>query len=289
MGEPDLKLNEALTEAVRRWARPTTPGELEARGVARVHAISLARVGALIEKAVNRTLIRRTVDGLPDDALALSASAREEFLRLARGDEAADASRMAERATSTLTRLRTELQRRRAELATEVRAPEPLDQGREGEALERVRALFVRYSSDCEVPIALERQVLAVVREAFASAKEREHESRQREHRREIELLERRMTKLQALLAETESELQRSRNGSQADEGVASIYDRVQGLSSLDAARERKGALMSAIFAANLELREARASAPGSVAGSPATKAPSSSSPSRSSRRSAHE
>ena len=287
MVEPEASLNEELTEAVLRWARPTTPGELEARGVARVHAISLSRVGALLEKAVNRTLIRRTVDGLPDDALALSSSAREEFLRLARGVEAQESTRIAQRASSTLARLRTELTKRRAALASEALAPHTLhDLGQTAEVEERIRALFVRFSSDCEVPIALERQVLSVVRQAFDGLQQRERESRQRESRRELDLLERRISKLHALLAESESELQRARDGASVDAGVASIYDRVQGLAGEEGARERKGALMSAIFAANLELRQATSTARRSAAGSQAATAPGSSSPSRSSHRS---
>jgi hypothetical protein len=285
MAEPQTSLNEELTEAVLRWARPTTPSELQARGVSRVHAISLSRVGALLEKAVNRTLIRRTVDGLPDDALALSSSAREEFLRLARGVEPRESTRIAERASSTLERLRTELTNRRAALASEALAPHTAhDLGQTVEVEERIRALFVRFSSDCEVPIALERQVLSVVRQAFDGLQQREREARQRESRRELDLLERRITKLQALLAESETELQRARDGASVDAGVASIYDRVQGLSGVDVARERKGALMSAIFAANLELRQATATARRSAVGSPAARAPGNSSPSRSSR-----
>jgi len=287
MGDLDPSLNEELTAAVRRWARPTTPSELEARGVARVHAISLSRVGALLEKAVNRTLIRRTVDGLPDDALSLSSSAREEFLRLARGVEGPESKRMAERASSTLDRLRTELTKRRAALASEALTPHTLhDRSQSVEVDERIRALFVRYSSDCEVPIALERQVLSVVREAFDGLQQRERDVRHRENRRELDQLERRISKLQALLAETETELKRTRDGASADAGVASIYDRVQGLADEDVALERKGALMSAIFAANLELRHARATARRPAVGSPAATAPNNSSQSRSSRRS---
>ena len=115
----DPRLNEELTAVLRRWGRESTPAELEARGVRRVRSVSLRNVAGLLEKAVNRTLIRRTLDGATDDALTLSSSAREEFLRLARGEGANDreSARMASRATSTLDRLRRELVERRAALA----------------------------------------------------------------------------------------------------------------------------------------------------------------------------
>jgi hypothetical protein len=181
--------------------------------------------------------------------------------------------------------LRGELASRRAALAFEANQPHAVQgRGPSLEVEEQIRGLFVRFSSDCEVPIALERQVLSAVRDAYEGLQQRERETRQRESRRELDLLERRITKLQALLSESASELQRARDDAQADVGVASIYDRVQGLAGADGQHERKGALMSAIFAANLELHST-SSARRSGVGSPAVTAPSSSSRSRSSLR----
>lgn len=255
-GQVDLKLNAELTDAVRRWGRPTTPGELAARGVVRVHSVSLSRVASLLEKAVNRTLIRRTLDGLPDDALSLSSSAREEFVRLARGADPNDATRIAARASSTLERLRTELRQRRAALAVEAAVPHTVhDLRQSGAALERVRTLFAQFGGTREVPVELERQVLDVVREAFDDLLARERAARRREHRREIDLLERRIGKLQVLLTDSEAELERVRDWSARDVGLASVYERVQGLTHGDPMRDRKRALMAAIFAANVDLR----------------------------------
>jgi hypothetical protein len=44
---------------------------------------------------------------------------------------------------------------------------------------------------------------------------------------------------------------------------MASVYDREQGHATGDPQRERKGALMAALFAANLELNARRQGAPG--------------------------
>ncbi len=277
----DPSLQVELTRAVRRWARPTTPEELAARGVERVHSVSLSRVAALLEKAVNRTLIRRTLEGAPEDALSLSSAAREEFVRLARGQSSSDTTWVQERATGALARLRVELARRREALARDAKVNHTVHDLREAAAVEeRLRALFARHAAAQPIPVALEREVLAVVAAAFDEVQGRARDARQREHRRELDLLERRVAKLQALLAESEAELARARTPGEA--GLASVYDRVQGLASADPQRERKGALMAALFAANLELNARR-----SEADFPAATAPSSSSPSRSSSRNA--
>jgi len=269
----DPSLQVELTRAVRRWARPTTPGELAARGVERVHAVSLSRVAALLEKAVNRTLIRRTLEGAPDDALSLSSAAREEFVRLARGGPGTDEGDVRERASGALARLRGELTRRRAALAREAQVSHTVHDLREAAAIdERLRAVFARHAANGPVPLALEREVLAVVGAALDEVQARARDARQREHRRELELMERRMAKLQALLAESESELARTRALGAGDVGMASVYDRVQGLAPGDPQRERKGALMAALFAANLELSSRR---PGGPAAASAPRAPS--------------
>jgi len=259
----DPRLNEELTRAVRRWARPTTPDELSARGVRRVHALRLSHVASLLEKAVNRTLIRRTLEGATDDTLSLSTAAREEFVRLAWGAErdgegaaAREVDGIKQRATSTLERLREELGRRRVALARDAKVHHTLHDLREADAaVERVRELFARFGGDRDVPRALEHEVLSVVRKAFDDVAARERIARQRDHRREIGQLERRITKLQTLLAETEAELARTRAAKGVEHGIASLYDSVQGLAFDDPLLERKSVLMGAIFEANLALR----------------------------------
>ena len=76
------------------------------------------------------------------------------------------------------------------------------------------------------------------------------------EHQRQIETLERRITKLSDSLGMTEAELQRALTQKTVDPGVASIYKTVQGLSSNDVQVQLKKALMSKIFEAIVELRK---------------------------------
>jgi diguanylate cyclase (GGDEF)-like protein len=78
-----------------------------------------------------------------------------------------------------------------------------------------------------------------------------------REHRQEVENLERRITKLTAMLERTESDLRRMAEMKVGDDGVASIYKNVQGLSQEESALELKRDLMQKIFEANMELKQA--------------------------------
>lgn len=74
-------------------------------------------------------------------------------------------------------------------------------------------------------------------------------------YQREIDILRRRVAKLSATLGLNEEELARLRGVGISDDGVASIYRDVQGLSEEDAQAEVKKALMRGIFEANLDLR----------------------------------
>ena len=116
------RANEALTDAVRRLARPTTPDELKRRGVSSVRSLSLSRVAALIDKAVNRTMIARTLGEADDDVQEFSVHARQEFLAMLRGDEEGElaSERQVEaQARGALDKLETELAERRAAVEAE--------------------------------------------------------------------------------------------------------------------------------------------------------------------------
>jgi len=77
------------------------------------------------------------------------------------------------------------------------------------------------------------------------------------EYRRQIDNLERRIEKLNHMLAKTEEDLARMAHMRSLDPGVASIYREVQGLSPEDEARALKKELMLKIFEANMELKQA--------------------------------
>jgi diguanylate cyclase (GGDEF)-like protein len=85
-----------------------------------------------------------------------------------------------------------------------------------------------------------------------------EFEEKEVAYQREIELLRRRVDKLSQSIGLSEQEIGRLRQSKDVDDGVASVYREVQGLSLDDARAELKKHLMSSIFEANLDLRQGR-------------------------------
>jgi diguanylate cyclase (GGDEF)-like protein len=74
-------------------------------------------------------------------------------------------------------------------------------------------------------------------------------------YKKQVELLQRRLSKLTESLGLTERELARVRRMKAVDSGVESVYRDVQGVTGDDEHAELKKDLMSKIFAANLDLR----------------------------------
>ncbi|MGD2018528.1 MAG: hypothetical protein PVJ89_10460, partial [Planctomycetota bacterium] len=249
-------LDNTLTATIRRWARPTTPQELEARGVKRLRSVSMSRIAALIEKAINRELIARTLEGDSDDALSLSSDARAGFLELARSEMSGRVDAESESsAFANLDRLRAELDARRAELEERERRRGGVDPGdAEAAVLERrLREVFASRPGGRD--LELEREVIGAVHEEVDRMRARAREVRLAEERRETRQLERRIAKLSGLLEQTEEELRRTRARRAQDPGVASMFDEVQGLDGGDDRFEQKLGLMKSIFEANLELQ----------------------------------
>lgn len=265
-------LGEELTEVVRRWARPTTPEELQARGVRSVRSISMDRVAGLIEKAVNRTLLSRTLGGKVEDHETFSEAAREEFVRLVRGKKEAPRT-LTERkpekkpglslddspAESALGRLKHDLRSRRLELQEQQSALSKGAglEGSEDHQLEmRLRQIFVAWGGQADELDPLASEVIQASVSELRNERRRSQQKLIDQHRAEMDVLERRLTKLSSELERTEAELARvAAAGLVSDDGLPSIYSEVQGLSGLEEDHERKGALMSAIFEANMELQ----------------------------------
>ena len=96
-----------------------------------------------------------------------------------------------------------------------------------------------------------DREVLALAVEKMEAA----HQQMREEHAHQVELLQRRLSKVTDSLAETEGMMRRGFAGASIDAGVASIYRTVQGLTDVENDLELKKEMMSKIFEANLELR----------------------------------
>jgi diguanylate cyclase (GGDEF)-like protein len=121
---------------------------------------------------------------------------------------------------------------------------------------DKIRELLGGESIDEALLARIEQQVItSVVREMRAQLDSAMADSNS-EHRRQIELLERRISKLTDSLGVTEDELARVLRLKGIDAGVASIYRSVQGLSPDAVQAELKRELMSKIFQANVDLRK---------------------------------
>ena len=250
---------DALSRTLRRWATPKSVGELAARGVKTVRSIPASRLGALIEKAVSRALIERTLEGGSEE---LSAIARRQFLLLAKETSREGLSRASEedaelrgRATSTLDRLKLELAERRRGLEDGKPQLEvgDTDASEDARLIESVRELFGLHGDAGSPRLCGETVELLVgeVRRARGEARR----ARLDEHQREVQKLERRIAKLSVLLGETEDALRKARLAGGVETGIGSIHDGVQGLGADDSQLEQKRAAMRSIFEANLALR----------------------------------
>jgi len=250
------KLNAALAQEVRRWARSTTPDELRKRGINRVRSIKLADMAELIEKAVNRTLMARTIGELDDDLDGFSGEARSEFLRLVSDDREKRTGGLEEKAEGELERLKSELARRRR--ALERQEQELGSDSRTAKVEAQIRRLFANWGGGVGDNSQLEQQIIDLALKEMGQEHRQVQVVRLQQHREEIDRLERRIGKLSGLLGQTEEELARMVDGGMVlDQGVASIYRNVQGLKAGDGAYVKKADLMREIFEANVAFRSA--------------------------------
>lgn len=256
-------VTDPMTRTILRWAQATTPAELAERGVKSLRTVPMSKVAALVEKAVNRALIERTLGRSEgqDGALALSASATGHFVALARaarkgGGAAEPGDELRTEATSVLERLRRELDDRRRKLALDEdgESEGPSDDDAADHALVgKIKELFAEHLGGDDR--ALETDVLDVVLTEMRSVRARARRAERAIHERELAVLERRIEKLSALLGETEDELRRLHRAQAGDAGVASVHTEVQGISPADGQRAEKAELMRTLFEANMAMR----------------------------------
>lgn len=251
----DVQIDNALTDVVRRWAKETTPEEMQARGVRKVRSVSLSKVSGLIEKAINRALIERTLGSVGDDQEAFSSAAREEFVRLIQGGKPQSAP---PEAGSALDRLKSQLRNQRQDLAENQQLLSHKN-GVKGPADEDLQTdlkkVFSSWGGDGERLSPLEQEIVKVAVGALRQERRRGQQAELDRQQKETDLLERRVAKLNKELQNTEAELARVIATKDVDNGVGSMYGEVQGLGAADTQFERKSELMTALFAANIELR----------------------------------
>jgi diguanylate cyclase (GGDEF)-like protein len=121
---------------------------------------------------------------------------------------------------------------------------------------DKIRELFGLTDQDRDLLLQIEQQVMAEALREMKNELISKVSSDEGEYQRQIDLLERRVSKLTNSLGMTEAELQRVLRSKNLDAGVSSIYKSVQGLSGDEVQGELKKALMEKIFEANVELRK---------------------------------
>lgn len=253
-------VNPAFEQALDEVGKRTTPDELLRRGVQRVLSVGKSDVARLIEKAVNRTLMERTIGGLSDDEKRyVIDAAREAFDGNVQDMHELEVSkRTVERDKEEI---RAELERLKKELAPKPGFEEAREKEAAGEELRRLRLriqarllpIFDRLPKGPGVPTlretAIDLLALFVQERDAALARERE------EMGGSVVQLERRIAKLMHSLEVTEEVLNRVSAAKDLDFGIESIYRSVQGLNPQDAHNERKLEMMRNIFEANLLLQ----------------------------------
>ncbi len=251
----EANFDNALTDVVRRWAKETSPEEMHARGVRKVRSVSLSRVAGLIEKAINRALIERTLGTVGDDHAAFSSAAREEFVRLIQGGKPKSSP---PEAGSALDQLKSRLKGQRQNLAEnqQLLSHKHGVKGPSDEELQvQLKKVFTSWGGAEERLSPLEQEIMKVAVGALRQERRRGQQAELDRQKKETDLLARRVAKLNKELHSTEAELARVKAAKQIDNGVASEFGEVQGLAQGDTQFERKSELMTALFAANIELR----------------------------------
>jgi hypothetical protein len=221
------ELNPALEAALFELARMTTPDELRRRGVRSVLSVGKADVSRLIEITVNRTLLARTLGGLsPEERRFVIDAAEEAFHGDVRNMSDLAASR--ESLQRDGREIQEELDRLKRDLAGQPAGP-GFEELAEQETAERLKPLRLRIQARL-LPI-FERlppggpTLRATVVELLAVFAQ-EHEVGLKRER-------------ETLAGRTEHLERRT----------------VQGLSTDEAQRERKLAMMRTIFEANVQLQ----------------------------------
>lgn len=119
----------------------------------------------------------------------------------------------------------------------------------------KVLELFQHEPDQSEGVLRLEKEVIALLKTELAAWSQTSSASKLLESQRQIEMLERRVSKLTESLQATEAALKQIAAAKGIDLGLASIFRDVQGLSLDDAMLEAKRQMLKNIFEANMALR----------------------------------
>lgn len=124
------------------------------------------------------------------------------------------------------------------------------------ELLEKLLEVFADEEGASKQVLRIEKRVIDIVAEDLERLADLPSSRQLADREQEIDTLERRIRKLTDRLDKTEAELQRVAAMKVVDDGIASIYRSVQGLSDDAEGAEQKKAMLDNIFVANMALRD---------------------------------
>ncbi len=259
-----VEINSALTNALAEIGRATTPAELERRGVKKLRSVGLAEISLLIERAVNQTLIERTLSVTsPKELAEYVDQATREFTRQAHNLQSlADSRALLQDHRKTvqleLDRLRADLASRRgfAESREPISAAEALglEPGQLRKLIDaRLQALAAAASS---APEDLASRTAEALQALFEQLSGQALGEQRRKYDLELDQLERRIAKLIQSLEQTEKALAHLQHLVSLDPGLESIYKTVQGLDPNEGDNRTKQAVLEKVFLENIELRK---------------------------------
>jgi hypothetical protein len=239
----------------------------------RLTLVSRVALQRIVRTAVNRTLGRGAEVDLADRLVREMVHAIRDAGRSVQGMSKSDVLQELERANHELVQARDrareelELQRQakdqRLQLAKEhagmARIVDAGAASREEHAQALVGLAFARAERDGLSLEVLRGEMNALVQDVARRERRELLDSLIAEHDRQIDVLERRLAKLNHALEVSEAALRELAARKGLDDGLASIYRTVQGLPDDEPGAARKRLLLEAIFRANAELRELRA------------------------------
>ena len=258
---------ESLRAAVKRFAYQTSVDQLKRRGVNKVKVLGIDRIARLIQEAAERSL-RHKMQSFDREELAVAT--RDEFMRLLESNQNLARShdelhQAKQRAESQVDELRRELAEQHAQLQKKLmlaqRETRARFDGEDAVIAERLQALFDdARSAPEEMGIDdLRGHVMQLVLEIVNEERLQAIAAREAVRDRDVDLLQRRINKLQTSLQETEHQLRETARVKNIDDGISSVYRGVQGLDQSDEQFRRKLELMTEIFKANVILQGAQA------------------------------
>ncbi|MBI3818507.1 MAG: hypothetical protein HY286_07445 [Planctomycetes bacterium] len=258
-----VRLAKNIFDLFTKEGRDASVSDLKRQGVDKVTLLGADQLAVLIEKSLDRALEHRVLELSEPEKAALLDRAQKEFETLRaelHGLEGETDKKRRELTDleSQLSGLHKDFASAGASLDAEIMAAARMDAARMPEP-----DIAVLYSVILQAGITNTAQAERAAR-AVVEYLRRERDAAEAraaiEHRARVELLERRLAKLNETLARTEFELEHALQNSNREEGMASIFKTVQGLRESAKDFERKRALLSELFQKNLVLQKGAAS-----------------------------